>query len=294
MKQRSTEWFEARKGKITSSRIGGILGLSPFQTRDDVMRQMVREWHNTKPEFTGNVATQWGVDNEDVARQAYEAHSGHFVYMVSLIQHPDYDFLAASPDGLIDTDGCLEIKSPYSARESGDFKPLAAQPHYQAQIQLVLACCQRSWCDAFFWSPAATQLERVVYDPNWLPQVLPDLMMFHHQFQEIISSDELSAPFMVDEIVEIDTPEWREAAEEYKYCLQQKKVFEERTNAARLRLLDQCGGLQKYAGCGLTVSYYYRKQFDKAWLAKDHPEIDLKRYNRRGENPIWVITEQQL
>ena len=293
MKQRSPEWYEARKGKITGSRIGAILGLSPFQTRDDVMRQMVREWHNAEPEFIGNVATQWGVDHEDVARQAYEAHSGHFVEAVGLIQHPDYDFLAVSPDGLIDADGGLEIKCPYSARETGSFKPLDQQPHYQAQIQLVLACCQRKWCDSFFWSQVATKLERMVYDPDWLPQVLPHLMAFHQQFQEIVSSDDLSTPFMINEIVEIDTPEWQEAAEEYKYCQQQKKFFEERANAARQRLLEQCDGLQKYAGCGLTVSYHYRKQFDKAWLAKDYPEIDLNAYMRESEEPTWVVREQK-
>ena len=73
---------------------------------------------------------------------------------------------------------------------------------------------------------------------------------------------------LTDEIVEIDTPAFREDAEEYKYCLQQKKIFEERANAARGRLLSQCDGLQKYEGWGLVINYHYRKQFDKAWLAK--------------------------
>ena len=72
MKQRSPEWFEARKGKITGSRIAGILGVSPFQTPDSVMREMVREWHGLPPEFTGNIATRWGEDHEDDARRSYE------------------------------------------------------------------------------------------------------------------------------------------------------------------------------------------------------------------------------
>jgi len=60
MEQRSNEWFAARKGRITGSAVGAILGLNPWAGRNDVMRRMVREYHNQPSEFTGNSATQWG------------------------------------------------------------------------------------------------------------------------------------------------------------------------------------------------------------------------------------------
>ena len=59
---------------------------------------------------------------------AMKARPGYFVDQAGLIQHPEYEFLAASPDGLIDNDGVLEIKCPFSARETGQFKPLEQQP----------------------------------------------------------------------------------------------------------------------------------------------------------------------
>ena len=58
--QRSEEWFDARKDKITASNVGAILGLSPYKKPDDVMREMVRAHFGAEREFTGNAATQWG------------------------------------------------------------------------------------------------------------------------------------------------------------------------------------------------------------------------------------------
>ena len=51
IEQRSLEWFEARKGKLTGSNIGAALGINPWKTPDDLIRQMVREYHGAESEF---------------------------------------------------------------------------------------------------------------------------------------------------------------------------------------------------------------------------------------------------
>ena len=58
VKQRSPEWFKARIGRLTGSNIGAALGLTPWKTPDDLIRQMVREYHGAEPEFVGNAATE--------------------------------------------------------------------------------------------------------------------------------------------------------------------------------------------------------------------------------------------
>ena len=63
MEQRTPEWFEQRKGRITGSRVGAILGMSPWQKPADVLRAMVREYHGASTEFTGNPATDHGNNN---------------------------------------------------------------------------------------------------------------------------------------------------------------------------------------------------------------------------------------
>jgi predicted phage-related endonuclease len=72
VEQRSQEWFDARKGRITGSVVGAILGLDPNCTRDEAMRRMVRAYHGAPSEFKGNIATQWGITHEDEAREAFE------------------------------------------------------------------------------------------------------------------------------------------------------------------------------------------------------------------------------
>jgi predicted phage-related endonuclease len=43
MIQGSDEWKALRVGRVTASRIGSIMGWSPYQTRADVLREMVRQ-----------------------------------------------------------------------------------------------------------------------------------------------------------------------------------------------------------------------------------------------------------
>ena len=74
--QRSKEWFEKRKGRVTGSRVGAILGLNPWQTREDVMRAMVREYHGAPSEFEGNVATEHGKAHEEEATLDFTLETG--------------------------------------------------------------------------------------------------------------------------------------------------------------------------------------------------------------------------
>ena len=119
MEQRSPEWFAARKNRITGSAVGAILGLSPYSTPDDVMRRMVREKFDAPSEFTGNVATEWGVANEAGAIKEYEMETGVTVKPAGFYTHMHW--LGASPDGLVgdefaydsdhelDESGCLAL-----------------------------------------------------------------------------------------------------------------------------------------------------------------------------------------
>ena len=45
MQQNTPEWHAARKGRVTASMVGAILGVAPYMTRADAMRRMVRDYH---------------------------------------------------------------------------------------------------------------------------------------------------------------------------------------------------------------------------------------------------------
>src|SRR5699024_72961 len=112
MKQKTKEWYDARAGKLTASRVGAALGINPWQKPDDLIRAMVREAHGAEPEFTGNIATQWGQNHEPLAVLDYMSETGvNVVEEAGFYVYPEHEWLRESPDGFIGCNGRFEIKS---------------------------------------------------------------------------------------------------------------------------------------------------------------------------------------
>lgn len=181
LQQGSDDWFNARIGRITASNVGAILGLSPFRTRNDVMRSMVREWNGALSEFVGNVATEYGNFNENLARIDYQIQTGNIVETTGF--HTFEDWLGASPDGFI-SDGLLEIKCPYSKRNDvqPSFNPIKDQWHYHAQIQIQMFVTGREWCQFYQWSTNGNRKETVLYDADYVLEILSELRAFYDEY----------------------------------------------------------------------------------------------------------------
>lgn len=184
MEQRTDEWFEARKNKITASVVGAILGLSPHMTRTDVMRQMVRAKHGAPREFNGNVATEYGTRYEPQAIAEYELETGNKVDPCGFFMDEDWPWLGASPDGLIGDDTLLEVKCPYNLRDGGEFSQ-EIPPHYYAQMQIQMFCADRNFAHFYQWSPRGTSLQEVEIDHKWLYDNLSVLKKFYNEFLSI-------------------------------------------------------------------------------------------------------------
>jgi hypothetical protein len=61
---------------------------------------------------------QWGIDNEEKAKQKFEEITGLNVSSYGLFVDTEKKFLGASPDGLVDLDSIVEIKCPFAARNT--------------------------------------------------------------------------------------------------------------------------------------------------------------------------------
>lgn len=192
--QRTKEWFKKRKGRVTGSNVGAILGMNKHKTADDVLREMVRTFHGADREFAGNVATEWGTFNEAGAQSEYEMETGNKVEETGFHVHPVYDWLGASPDGLVGADGVVEIKCPFGKRNGGEFVLLKEQEHYAAQVQIEIYCTGRKWCDFYQWAPHDAILERVDFDPLFIEWALPILSRFHERFLSEINNKEHLEP----------------------------------------------------------------------------------------------------
>ena len=155
LEQRSEAWHAARRGKLTASNLGALLGQVSYTSRAEAFRRALGT-----DDFQGNEATEWGTTNEPNGIAYYEQVTGNKVVETGLHTHPNYNWIAGSPDGLVGTKGMVEIKCPYWQRT-----PHAEIPgHYYMQINALLECTGREWCDYVCWTPNATSIYRVYRD----------------------------------------------------------------------------------------------------------------------------------
>lgn len=280
MEQRRKEWYAVREGRITGSAIGAILGLSQFATADDVMRRMVRQ-HNGQPEdFTGNAATEYGTQNEPNALADYQFETGNDVAECGFFIHPDFNWLGASPDGLISDDGLIEIKCPYGKRHDvePDFLSAAEQTGYYAQMQFQLFVTGRMWCDFYQWSAYGSKLERVNFDPEFIEYALPKLKAFYELYLQEREPENA----------------WRyidggELVQKYKMAKAALEVAQSELDEARQALIDATGGKGGKVG-DLNITLAKRQgSIAYAKAVKDLlPDADLEAY-RGKETEYWVI-----
>lgn len=91
---------------------------------------------------------KWGNEQEELAIANYERRTFTEVHgQQDFQQHPEYDFVGCTPDGLIADDGLLEIKNPKT--ENHLFHCLNGKQlkQYKDQIQGSLWVTGREYCD---------------------------------------------------------------------------------------------------------------------------------------------------
>lgn len=194
MDQRTPEWYAARLGKATASRIADIVAKTKTgygATRENYKMELALE-RITKaqaPSFT-NAAMQWGIDTEPAARSAYETTTGNFVTEVGMIDHPTIAMSGASPDGYVGDDGLIEIKCPESKQHLKNLSTRKPDTKYIYQMQWQMACTGRKWCDF------------VSYDPRF-PDHLQLLIVRVQRDEALIAEVEKEVVLFLDEVTEM-------------------------------------------------------------------------------------------
>lgn len=293
--QGTHEWRQARVGKVTGSRIGAILGVSPFTTRKKVMREMVDEMLGNIHDIS-NPAMDWGNEHEDEAAKMYE-----FLYAGASGVHKtgfwEQGDLGASPDRLVGEDGLLEIKCPYGIREdkAPKFKSIDDMPHYWHQIQLQLWVTGRKWCHFFQWTPEDSDCQLVEFDPEWYAKVEDEVVVFLGELRDLFKKAREGGS---EERVGLSA-RWAAAAERYKLASAEKARVEAELSEAKAELqsmmedneIDQC------VGAGLKVQKVMRKgSIDYKLLAMEQLTEDVVKpieedYRRKG-SVSWRIDEE--
>lgn len=187
MEQRTEDWFAARLGKVTASRVADILAKTKSgysASRDNYMAQLICErLTNTQAESFTNAAMQWGTDQEPFARAAYEVAKGVLVEEEGFVPHPVITMAGASPDGLIGDDGLVEIKCPNTATHIETLLNQAVPAKYITQMQFQMACTGRKWCDFVSFDPRMPEktrlfIKRVERDNGFIAEMEKEIIKF--------------------------------------------------------------------------------------------------------------------
>ena len=157
MEQRTDEWFKARLGKVTASRVSDVLAKiksgEAAVRRNYKMQLATERLTGQKTDSYFNQAMQDGIDREDTARQIYEIVRDIKVEQVGFIDHPTIKMAGASPDGLLPDNGVLEIKCPIETTHTTNLLERKLPLKYKPQVQFQLASTKRQWCDFISYNP---------------------------------------------------------------------------------------------------------------------------------------------
>lgn len=168
--QRSEEWYSARNGRITASLAAACLGRDPYRGPLAAFNQIT----GITKQREANRDQQWGIEFEASALACYEIETGHLYTPTGLWVHDTYDWLGASPDGLVGSDGLVEAKCP-------SIVPPDPPDHHLIQMAVQMAVLNRSWCDYIAWNQNEHIIRRVNRDMDAEAELIRLLAEFYEQ-----------------------------------------------------------------------------------------------------------------
>ena len=201
----STEWFEARRHRITGSKCGRIL------TQKEKTTALLQFCIYPKPMKVLPKPVAWGRNNEEKARQCYvkymnsHGHSGLETRKCGFVVHREKGWLGASPDAWVtdpsvtSQNGIAEFKCPFTkagvhpeeACADKDFycsvvegKVQLKRGHsyyHQVQLQLFVADDLCEWCDFCVFTNCGVVVERIYPDTSWQQTNIPRLQCYWYE-----------------------------------------------------------------------------------------------------------------
>lgn len=193
--QGSIEWLTARAGCLTASAIADMLAKTKTgesASRTNLRARLVAERLTGIPqESFSSAAMQWGIEQEPFARAAYEISAGCLVDQTGLLMHQAIPYAGASPDGLVDDCGLVEIKCPNTATHIKYLLGGIPPNEYRPQMLWQMECTARQWCDFVSFDPRMPErlqlfVVRFERDEARLDEIRREAIAFLREVDELI------------------------------------------------------------------------------------------------------------
>ena len=199
----SKEWFRFRAGRITASRFKASIRTNPLKPSQSLFKSIC---YPESVRFSTK-ATKWGCEHEKTARDAYFSsiaadHSDLTVSDSGLVIHPQYPYLGASPDGLVNCSCCgsgvIEVKCPFSCvdrsflESTNDSRFCLEHVHdgcfalktdhtYYYQIQLQMKLCSVNSCHFVMWREEELLVLQIDINEEFIADAIDKATHFYKQ-----------------------------------------------------------------------------------------------------------------
>tara|TARA_R110000803_G_scaffold166755_6_gene230065 strand:+ start:9626 stop:10258 length:633 start_codon:yes stop_codon:yes gene_type:complete len=200
MEQRSPEWYAAKRGKVGTSSLNLVMAKgragAEATTRRNYRLQLACEilTGKTKESYQSG-AMLAGAELEPLAKSHYEGRYGVMVEETFFQDHPSIPGFGSSGDGLVGTDGGVEVKCTEVAAHIEVLQTGKIKREYHLQMQGEMMCYQLQWVDFVSFNqdvPDAIQLEviRVHPDLEMQKEITRELLTFLGEVKNTVSSME--------------------------------------------------------------------------------------------------------
>lgn len=190
--QNTDEWFNLRAGKLTSSKLGTIMANFGKAFGEPAKKYAVNiaiEQITSKPIAStySNEHMERGHEQEPLARMMYEetmfcdVTNGGFY---------NSDFIGCSPDGLVDIDGVIEIKSVIASVHFANVKRGGVDPAYWWQCVGNLKFTGRDWIDFISYCQEFPEDRQLFVKRVYKDEVQEDFLKLEsriEEFKELVS-----------------------------------------------------------------------------------------------------------
>lgn len=193
VEQRSDEWHDLRRGMVTASTVASLLTPTLKVASNDTARAVTGAL--VAERITGVTEPSWmnddmmrGVLHEPIAKGYYAEHHAPVHEVGFLVRQFDGYEIGCSPDGLIGSDGMLEVKCP---RAKGHIRTILADEvpaQYVAQVQCALLVSGRPWLDyVSFHAGLPLYVKRVHPDQRWFDAIHAACQRFEENASALVS-----------------------------------------------------------------------------------------------------------
>lgn len=167
-------WLSQRCGKLTASRMADALDVlkngKSSAARTKLMHELLAErmTGDSVPHFV-NSFMQWGVDQEPVAKEAFEMTTGSLLVPCGFYDHPSIDNFGATPDALLDRDAIVEFKCPQTTTHIAWKLAGEVPEQHRPQILAQLACTGRTRAVFVSFDPRCPPRAQL-FIREWMPE----------------------------------------------------------------------------------------------------------------------------